>query len=119
MLLHKLYINMAIANIFLFGVTFSRTFLSQITKNLKCRFAENGFWQISRSVFILGGMLLRKLYVNAVIAHIFLHKPALKNLRRLRYKQFAEDMYEKTVIFFPKPKRIWLYWRGSVAYFVP
>ena len=29
---------------------------------------------------------------------------------------FTRCLYFK---FFPKPKRIWLYWRGSVAYFVP
>ena len=69
-------------------------------------------------MLILGHTLLHKVYINAIIAPIYLHMPALKNLHRLRYKQFAENMYEKTVIFFPKPKRIWLYWRGSVAYFV-
>jgi len=28
----------------------------------------------------------------------------------------AKDSHEKRMIFFPKPKRIWLYWRGSVEY---
>ena len=55
--------------------------------------------QISRSVLILGHTLLHKLYINAVIAPIYLSISALKNLHRLRYKQFAENMYEKTVIF--------------------
>ena len=58
-------------------------------------------------------MLLHKLYIqNVAIANIFLLAPARYDLRRLNYKQFAEKR-EKTVIFFPKPKRIWLYCRGS------
>ena len=39
------------------------------------------------------------------------------SLHRLKYLQFAEK-HEETVTFFPKPKRIWLYKRGSVACFV-
>ena len=58
-------------------------------------------------------MLLQfKLYMNVAIANIFLQAPARYDLRRLNYKQFTKKR-EKTVIFFPKPKRIWLYCRGS------
>ena len=66
-------------------------------------------------------MLLHKLYINVAIANIFLPAPALYDLRRLNYNQFTEKR-EKTVIFFPKPKRIWLYCRGSdqsiICYFL-
>ena len=44
-------------------------------------------------------MLLHKLYINVVIAHIFLCRPALKNLRRLRYKQLAEKKMKKQWYF--------------------
>ena len=48
-------------------------------------------------MLILGHTLLPKLYINAVITLIYLQMPALKSLHRLRYKQFAENMHEKTV----------------------
>ena len=57
-------------------------------------------------------MLLHKLYINVAIANIYLEAPDLFDLRRLNFKQITEKR-EKTVIFFPKPKRIWLYCRGS------
>ena len=56
--------------------------------------------------------MLHKLFMNVAIAQIFFLAPARYDLRRLNYKQFTEKR-EKTVIFFPKPKRIWLYCRGS------
>ena len=37
---------------------------------------------------------------------------------QIKLLAICEKKHEKTVIFFPKPKRIWLYCRGSVAYFV-
>ena len=56
--------------------------------------------------------MLHKLSVNVAFANIYPQAPAFYDLRRLNYKQFTEKR-EKTVIFFPKPKRIWLYCRGS------
>ena len=44
---------------------------------------------------------------------------AVKNLKRA-YLEFGPSVISPTiyVFIFPKPKRIWLYRRGSVAYFV-
>ena len=84
MLLHKLYINVAIANNLLYRFTLY-DLPEPKYKNLKCRFVANGFYQITRYLFILGHMLLHKLYINVTIANIFLHVPALKDLRKLNY----------------------------------
>ena len=54
-------------------------------------------------MLILGHVLLHRLYINVTIANIFLHAPALWDLRKLNYLQFT-GKHEKTVIFFPKPK---------------
>ena len=60
MLLHMLYINVAIANILLCRITL-QDLPEPNYKNLKCLFVENGFSLISRSVLILVHMLLHKL----------------------------------------------------------
>ena len=89
MLLHKLDINVAIANILLCRITL-QDLPEPNYKNLKCRFVENGFSLKSRSVLILGHVLLHKLYINVVIANIILRRHAFQSLQKLEYKQFAE-----------------------------
>ena len=61
----------------------SRTFLSRNTKIWSVDLWKNGFYPISRYLFILGHMLLHELYINVAIANIFHHAPALKDLRKL------------------------------------
>ena len=51
----------------------------------------------------LGHMLVHKLYIIVVIAHISLPRIALKNLCRLKYMQFAENTLKNSDIF-PKTK---------------
>ena len=68
MLPHKLYINVAIANNLLYCFTL-KDLPEPKYKNLKCRFVENGFYLITRYLFILGHLLLLKLYINVAIAN--------------------------------------------------
>ena len=73
MLLHKLYINVAIANNLLYRFTLY-DLPEPKYKNLKCRFVEKRFYQITRYPFILGHMLLHKLYINVAIANNLLYR---------------------------------------------
>ena len=91
MLLHKSYINVAIANILLYGFTLY-DLPEPNYKKFDVQICGKRFLaKISFCALILGRMLLHKRYINVVKVYIFLHSPALKNLRRLRYKQFAEN----------------------------
>ena len=94
MLLHKLYINVAIANNLLYRFTLQdlrepkyKKFEVQIRHQWK-----NGFQQISRYMFILGHMLLHKLYVNVVIADILVYSFTLQDLLQ---RKFTEKKHEK------------------------
>ena len=61
-------INVAIANNLLYCFTL-KDLPEPKYKNLKCRFVENGFYLITRYLFILGHLLLHKLYINVAIAN--------------------------------------------------
>ena len=53
-------------------------------------------------MFILGHMLLHKLFINVAIANIFLQAPALYDLRRLNYNSRKNV---KNSDIFPKTKK--------------
>ena len=84
MLLHKLYINVAITNNLPYRFTL-KDLPEPKYKNLKCRFVEKRFLSFILVQMLLH-MLLHKLFINVAIANIFLHAPALYDLRRLNYK---------------------------------
>ena len=69
MLLHKLYINVAIANILLYRFTF----LDLPAPRYKMVLRKTDFNQISRLVLVSlsGHIFLRKLYINVAIGNIF------------------------------------------------
>ena len=77
MLLHKLYINVAIANNLLYRLAL-QNLLEPKYKNLRCHFVENRFLaNISICVHFRSYFASYKLYINVAIANIFLYRPAL------------------------------------------
>ena len=115
MLLHKMYINVAIANILVYSFTLSNL-LERKYKNLKCGFREKWFLaNISLSVHF-SSYVAHKLYVNVTIPSIFPSHTCSLGPSQAKLLAIYGKKREKTVIFSPKPKRIWLYCRDSVAF---
>ena len=89
MLLHKLYINVAIRYILVYQNSFydlPRRKCQKNMKNYELRQAENRFSAIFPKISILRYMLIYKLYINMAIRHILVYQNSLYDLAGLKYK---------------------------------
>ena len=87
-MLHKLYINVAIRHILMYGRSLydppSRKCKNH--RNYELRQAKNRFSAIFPKISNLRYMLLHKLYINMTIRHILMYRKSLYDLPGPKYK---------------------------------
>ena len=88
MLLHKLYINVAIRHILMYGRSLYDPPRRKCKnhRNYELRQAKNRFSAIFPKISNLRYMLLHKLYINVTIRHILMYRKSLYDLPGPKYK---------------------------------